>query len=162
MSIADRALGHLFAPLFRLARDPSYLLRFVCDLYRGSKSTRPLWESSTNRYRTDGILSPVSRDISLYRAPFLYMLTIMFVFPSSVNIAGRRFFIASTLSGPDVEASRSRLLVLRTGERASALAVDPSGFGFFPPLGCDHSCGSRNCTTAPSTRYWPEGDGQGR
>ena len=56
-----------------------YLLRFVCDLYRGSKSTRPLWESSTNRYRTDGILSPVSRAISLYLAPFLYMLTIMFI-----------------------------------------------------------------------------------
>jgi hypothetical protein len=40
----------------------------------------------------------------------------MFVFPSSVNITGRRFFIASTVSGRDVKASRRRFLVLGTGE----------------------------------------------
>jgi hypothetical protein len=50
-------------------RQRPYLLRFVCDLYRSLKPTRPLQESSTNRYRTDGILSPVSLAISLYCAP---------------------------------------------------------------------------------------------
>jgi hypothetical protein len=147
-----------------------YLLRFVCDLYRGSKSTRPSWESSTNRYRTDGILSPVSLAISLYRAPFLYMLTIMFVLP-----------LQSILHEDDFSWLRRGPPTLRTEQPGR---VDRQGAAFLGtgkgrlPLGGGRlslgfrllpSAGPRsffrspaNRTTASSIRYWVEGEGQGR
>ena len=89
--------------------------------------------AAPTRYRTDGILSPVSLAISLYRAPFLYMLTITFVIRSSVATAWRRFFMASTRRALRTERPRRAERLSRqlaAGERARA----PRGLGWTAAL----------------------------